>query len=71
MVSLPVLVSELVRLALQPAIIGSFALVLVLVRELGPEWKGTVGRLAFDLLLVVLALTLVFLLGVKLAAAPT
>jgi hypothetical protein len=70
MTSIPVLIFELLRLVIQPAVLGPIAVGMALVRELGPEWKNTFARFGYDLLLLLVSALFVILLGLELAAAP-
>jgi hypothetical protein len=71
MVSIPVLVSELLRLGIRPSVIGPLALAMVIFREVGPPWRASFLRLFYDLTLVLLAIVLVVVLALALAQAPT
>jgi hypothetical protein len=70
MTSLPLLISQLLRLLIQPTILGPVAVALVLVREVGPEWKSAFVRLSYDLVLLLLSVLLVVLLALDLASGP-
>jgi hypothetical protein len=70
MTSLALLVSELLRAALQPGFLGPIAIGLALVRELGPEWKPSFLRFLLDLVLLALILLLVTIVALRLTGHP-
>lgn len=69
MTSIPLLISELVRVVLLPAVVGPVAISLLLIREVGPEWKVSFRRLVYDLLVVGLSIVTIILFLLKLAGS--
>jgi len=69
MASLPEIIAGIIRLILQPVLVGVVALGMALVRELAPRWPPSLRRAIFDLILVGLSGLLLVLVALQVVSS--